>query len=159
MVDLLKLAALDADDLETISAHLQDATVTVGDMAYLPHERRFAMVVNRFDWLAANNARPEYRRRRSGLQIHRVLRAATHGFSPCDSDRVLNLLAITFTPGAAPSGTVTLVFSADAAIRLEVECIEAAVSDLGPVWSTEALPTHEEIACGASAVSHKARAG
>ena len=146
MVDLLKLAALDTDDLETISAHLQDATVSVGDMAYLPHERRFAMVVNRFDWLAADSARPEYRRRRSGLQIHRVLRAATHGFSPADGERVLNLLAITFAPGEAPSGTLTLVFSAGAAIRLEVECIEAAVSDLGPVWQARSVPTHEETA-------------
>jgi hypothetical protein len=144
MVDLLKLAALDADDLETISAHLQDATVTVGDMAFLPHERRFAMVVNRFDWLAANNARPEYRRRRSGVQFHRVLRAATHGFSPADHGRVLNLLAITFEESEAPSGVITLVFSADAAIRLEVECIEAAVSDLGPVWEAKSVPTHEE---------------
>lgn len=144
MVDLLKLAALDADDLETISAHLQDATVTVGDMAYLPHERRFAMVVNRFDWLTANNARPEYHRRRAGVQIHRVLRAATHGFLPGDSGRVLNLLAITFAPGEAPSGTLTLVFSAGAAIRLDVECIEAAVADLGPVWEAQSVPSHEE---------------
>lgn len=144
MVDLLKLAALDADDLETISAHLQDATVTVGDMAFLPHERRFAMVVNRFDWLAAGNARPEYRRRRSGVQFHRVLRAATHGFSPADHDRVLNLLAVTFSEGESPSGVITLVFSADAAIRLEVECIEAAIADLGPVWEAKSVPTHEE---------------
>jgi hypothetical protein len=144
MVDLLKLAALDADDLETISAHLQDATVTVGDMAYLPHEQRFALVANRFDWLAANDARPEYRRRRSGLQIHRVLRAATYGFSPADHDRVLNLLAITFSEGEAPSGTLTLVFSAGVAIRLDVECIEVALSDLGPVWQAQAVPSHEE---------------
>lgn len=144
MVDLLKLAALDADDLETISAHLQDATVTVGDMAFLPHERRFAMVVNRFDWLAAGNARPEVRRRRAGVQFHRVLRAATHGFSPSDHDRVLNLLAVTFSEGESPSGIITLVFSAGAAIRLEVECIEAAIADLGPVWEAKSVPTHEE---------------
>jgi hypothetical protein len=144
MVDLLKLAALDADDLETISAHLQDALVTVEDMVYLPHEQRFAMIVNRFDWLAANNARPEYRRRRAGLQIHRVLHAATHGFSRSDGGRVLNLLAITFTPKDPPSGIVTLVFSAGAAIRLDVECIETAVSDLGPVWETVSVPRHEE---------------
>ncbi|BBF93684.1 DUF2948 family protein [Blastochloris tepida] len=144
MVDLLKLAALDADDLETISAHLQDAVVTVGDMAYLPRERHFAMVVNRFDWLAAQGLRPEARRRRAGLQVHRVLRAATHGFSPADSGRVLNLLAITFAPAEPPAGTITLVFSAGAAVRLDVECIEVALSDLGPVWAAKRTPAHEE---------------
>ncbi len=46
----LKLIALDADDLKVISAHLQDAVLRVGDIAYLPRERRFAALGNRFDW-------------------------------------------------------------------------------------------------------------
>jgi hypothetical protein len=34
----LKLIALDAEDLSVISAHLQDAVLKVGDIAYLPSE-------------------------------------------------------------------------------------------------------------------------
>ena len=49
----LKLIALDADDLAVISAHLQDAVMKVGDLAFLPREKRFAAVANRFDWMDA----------------------------------------------------------------------------------------------------------
>ena len=52
-MDNLKLIALDAEDLKVISAHLQDAVLKVGDMAFVPRERRFAAVLNRFDWTTA----------------------------------------------------------------------------------------------------------
>ena len=45
----LKLIALDVDDLAVISAHLQDAVLQVGDIAYLPRDKRFAAIANRFD--------------------------------------------------------------------------------------------------------------
>ena len=50
----LKLIALDAEDLGVISAHLQDAVLRVGDMVYLPNEKRFVAMANRFDWAQAN---------------------------------------------------------------------------------------------------------
>jgi hypothetical protein len=34
------------------------------------------------------------------------------------------------------------VFSGGAAIRLEIECLEAELSDLGPVWSAGKCPDH-----------------
>ena len=49
----LKLIALDTEDLNVLSAHLQDAVLRVADMAYLPKERRFAVILNRFDWQKA----------------------------------------------------------------------------------------------------------
>ena len=78
----LKLIAFDADDLAVISAHLQDAVLKVGDIAYLPRERRFAAVGNRFDWADALRAatRPqEYARRRTALRFERVLGAQVQG--------------------------------------------------------------------------------
>jgi hypothetical protein len=46
----LKLRAEDRDDLAVISACLQDALVAVGDIAYVPEERSFVFVANRFRW-------------------------------------------------------------------------------------------------------------
>ena len=46
----LTIAAEDADDLEIISAQLQDAVARVKDLVYLPKSRRFAAVFNRFKW-------------------------------------------------------------------------------------------------------------
>lgn len=142
--DLLKLTALDADDLQVVSTHLQDAVLVIGDMRYLPAERRFAAVLNRFDWESADrNGGGGYGRRRTGLHFDRVLGVKQSNIRQTAADAVLSLLAIEFEPTEEPSGLVTLVFSGGGAIRLEVECIEAAMADLGPTWPTESRPTHD----------------
>ncbi|MEH3147775.1 MAG: DUF2948 family protein [Methylobacterium frigidaeris] len=139
-MELLKLAALDADDLAVISAHLQDALLRAGDLAYLPKERRFALVARRFDWSVPDGEAP--RRRLTGLHFERVLGVRARGIPRDQPDAVLSLLAVTFEPGEAPSGTATLVFAGGGAIRLDLECIEAAMRDLGPVWQAESRPHH-----------------
>jgi hypothetical protein len=55
---------------------------------------------------------------------------------------VLALRAIAFEPGEAPGGDVTLRFAEGGAIRLRVECIEAELRDLGPVWQARSKPQH-----------------
>ncbi len=140
-MDPLKLIALDSEDLDIISAHLQDAVLKVSDMAFLPREHRFALVANRFDWEGAVSGLR--RRRRTGLSFARVLSAKVSGFDPQAGETVLSLLAVTFQDGDAPSGVVELVFSGGAGLRLEVECLEAQLSDLGPAWEAVAVPAHE----------------
>jgi hypothetical protein len=137
--DPLKLLALDADDLSIISAHMQDSRARIADMVFLPAEHRFAMLIDRFDWIAAlggaDGAAVQPQRRRAGLHFERVQKARTRGFDLRERDKTLNLLAVEFAERDAPAGVVTLIFSGDAAIQLEVECLEAAVSDLGPADS------------------------
>ncbi len=139
----LKLIALDPEDLRVLSCHLQDAVIRVGDMAYLKNEMRFAAIANRFDWeQAAKVDDATYRRRRAGLRFERVTAAKLHGIELTQKDTVLELLALTFEPAEEPSGTLTLLFAGGAAIRLEVECIEAELRDLGAVWRTRRKPQH-----------------
>jgi hypothetical protein len=56
---------------------------------------------------------------------------------PRGEDTVLELLAIHFEPegGESPGGTMEFVFAGGGAIRLSVECVEAAMDDLGPMWA------------------------
>jgi len=136
----LKLVALDPEDLAVLSAHLQDAVAKVGDIAYLPKEKRFAMVLNRFDW-AGSERSPV--RKRAGIHFERVLAAKTRGIDLSARESIVNLLAVEFEEMQPPSGVVTLLFSGDAAIRLDVECLEAALSDLGPQWPARERPRHE----------------
>lgn len=144
----LKLIALDAEDLTVLSAHLQDAVVRVADMAFLKGEKRFAAVVSRFDWAHATKPGVKEKdrnvRRRAALRFERVLGAKLHGIDLSKQDRVLSLLAISFAPGTDPSGTITLSFSGGAAIRLEVECIEAELKDLGAAWTAKRRPEHSD---------------
>ena len=67
-MDRLKLIALDKEDVEIVSAHLQDAVVKTADIHWRPAEKRVVVAVNRFDWEAANGAAPQYRRRRAALK-------------------------------------------------------------------------------------------
>jgi hypothetical protein len=140
--DLLKLIALDAEDLAVVSAHLQDSLARVADMAFLPREKRFAMVLDRFDWTSLDAGQAE--RRRAGVHFDRVLNAQSRGFDLADRDAELNLLAVEFAEDDAPAGVITLFFDGDAAIQLQVECLEAAMSDLGPAWPADGPPRHGE---------------
>lgn len=138
----LKLLAVDAEDLAIFSAHLQDAEMKTGDVAFLPRERRFAFIADRFDWEGA--ARNEgNRRRRTAVHFDDVTGVRSKGVDIQSEGVTLNLLAIGFEEGEAPSGEVHLHFSGGGCIALKVECLEAAFKDLGPTWRCAQCPTHE----------------
>jgi hypothetical protein len=146
-MESLKLNALDEEDLAIISTQLQDAVLRVGDLLYQPPHHNFAMVLNRFDWgdaLTPERRKKTYTRVRTGLQFGHVLSVKKSKVMQTNMDAVIDLLAIEFTPTQAPSGIITLVFAGGGAIRLEVECIEARLNDLGLAWQTGNLPDHEE---------------
>lgn len=139
-MDLLKLVALDQEDLAVVSAHLQDAILRVGDIVYLPQERRFAIEARRFDWEAKSET-PQ--RRLACLHFEHVKGVRVRGIDQANKDAVLNLLAISFEEKDAPSGTATLIFAEGGAIQVDLECIEMQMKDLGPVWAAESRPAHE----------------
>ena len=107
----VKFIALDREDLEVVSAHLQDALVKVSDVVWRPKEQRLVVGLNRFDWLAADGTRPELRRCRSALRFERVTGCKCRNVDPAGKEAVLNLLAVEFTQEDAPAGVVTLIFS------------------------------------------------
>lgn len=139
-MELLKLVAFDQEDLAVLSAHLQDAVIRTGDLTFLADQHRFALVARRFEWEAPA---AEPRRRLCGMHFERVLRVRTRNIELDQTDAVLNLLAVTFEPGEAPSGLLTLVFAGDKAVQLDLECIEAQMKDLGPVWAAGDRPSHD----------------
>lgn len=141
----LKLIALDAEDLAIIAAHLQDAVLRIEDMTYLKAEQRFALVVNRFDWshaATAGETTDRFVRKRSGVRFEHVTAARVQGLDLTKKDQVLSLLTLTFAAIDEPQGAITLTFAGGGAVRLEVECIEAALSDLGAAWATQRKPQH-----------------
>jgi DUF2948 family protein len=139
----VKFIALDKDDLDVVSTHLQDALVKVADILWRPKEKRVIVALDRFDWPSAECcAKPELRRCRSALRFERVKCCKCRDVNPAGKDAVLNLLAVEFAESDSPSGVVTLIFSGGAMLRLEVECLEAELADLGPSWPAAAPPVH-----------------
>jgi len=147
-VDELKLVALDRDDIEVVSAHVQDALVRVADIFWQPREHRFVMALNRFDWMTAADAKgdssskADYRRCRTALRFERVLSCKCRNLNQSNKDARLNLLAVEFVGRDPPSGVVTMTFSGGGVIRLEVECLEAELADLGEIFTADACPNH-----------------
>jgi hypothetical protein len=139
----LKFVALDPDDLEVVSTHLQDALVKVSDVIWRPQEKRLIVALSRFDWCSAECcSNPELRRCRAALRFERVSACKCRNVDPAGKNAVLNLLAVEFSEQDPPGGVVTLTFSGGGKLRLEVECLEAELADLGPAWPATARPVH-----------------
>jgi Protein of unknown function (DUF2948) len=138
----LKFAALDEEDLAVISTHLQDATVRVADVLWRPQEKRLVIGLDRFDWLSAEGDKPAFRRCRTALRFERVSACKCKQVNPAGKDAVLNLLAVEFEPTDAPAGVVKFLFSGGGVVRIEVECLEAELADLGPTWAVDMRPAH-----------------
>lgn len=139
----LRLVALDEQDLQIISAHVQDAVTKVGDLQYNAAEKQLVIPINRYAWEKKRrlfSRRGE--RRRSVLHFNRVLGVRTSGIDRTKSDAVLSLLAIDFAVTEAPAGEMVLIFAGGAALALDVEVIEVQLTDLGGAWEAAARPRH-----------------
>ena len=150
-MSMLKLAALDAEDLQVVSSQIQDAVVRVGDIQWLKSENRLVIRMNRFAWEEALKQRrrifgpkPTYERHEAVLHFDRVVAVQGRNIRMNAGDAVLNMLSATFdASGGGPEGTISLIFAGDAELRVKVECIEAQLADTGAAWETENLPEHE----------------
>ena len=84
------LAALDGEDLQVISARLQDAVARLGDLVYLPKKRRFVALFNRFKW---ESGKRENLRVRAGLHFDGVLSVKSQNLKMGAPEAVISLLA------------------------------------------------------------------
>ena len=140
----LNLLARDAGDLAVISALVQDAVLTAGDMRYARSKRRFALLINRFRW--EDGAARGAERVRSLLVIDDVTVVQGQGVNRKDPDLVLSVLAIGFAPGEDGTGVVTLTFAGDGALALGVEALELSLKDVTRPYSAPSrlVPKHPD---------------
>lgn len=135
----LRLVAFDAEDLEPVSAALQDAVALLGDFEFSRRRKAFTIALNRFCW---ETGQRRDRRVRCGLQIGGVTAAKSQNIRQGARDAVVNLLAIGFEAGEDAAGTVTLTFSGGGELRLDVECLDVVMADLTAPWRAQGRPDH-----------------
>ncbi len=129
----LRLRALDADDLQVISALVQDAVFPITEMSWKRRHRRFAILLNRFRWEdapAAERHKRSFERAQAVLTIEDVQRVATQGLDLSDRDAVLSILSIGFEPGEDGTGRLVLTLAGDGAVAIDVECLEVTLRDV-----------------------------
>ena len=129
--DQLKLIALDADDLSVISAHVQDAHVQTSDIVWRQDEKRLVVGMNRLDWEQTLSGGTRPRRLIAALRFDRVLACKSRNIDLEQPQATLELVGIEFHPGEAPGGSALLLFNHGGALRLDVECLECELTDLG----------------------------
>jgi hypothetical protein len=151
----LRLRAEDAEDLAVISACLQDALVSVRDLAYDREARNFVLVANRFRWEGAPGEGPvegpgevagtPFERTLCGVVFDEIEGVAYRGFHRSEEDRILALLAIRPIFGQEirqTGGIIDLEFAAGATIRLTAAAISCRARDFGEPWPTRWQPGH-----------------
>lgn len=129
----LNLVARDAEDLQVISALVQDAVLTGADLTFQKSKRRFACLINRFRWedeAAAEATKRPYERVRAMLVIEDAGAVKSQGIDRGDPETVLSILSLAWEPGEDGTGAVTLVLAGDGAVRVEVEALEVTLHDV-----------------------------
>ena len=146
MTDGLRLCAKSDEDLQVLSALLQDAIIPGEDMVFERARNRFIMVANRFCWdlppekdVKSADGGSVYQRRLCGVQFLGVTRIRTMGIPADRKAALLNLLAM----AKLDDGTIELAFSGGAALRLEIDRLDIVAEDIGLAQPTIFHPTHK----------------
>lgn len=144
----LNLGALDAEDLQVISALVQDAVLPVTEIRWQAAQRRLGLLVNRVRWedvdAAKRSGRP-VERVQSVLMVDNVLGVSSQGVDRSDKDTVLQILAVSWEAGDDADGFVVLTLAGDGALRAEVEALEVGLRDVTRpyVAPSRKLPDHD----------------
>ncbi|MEM9032485.1 MAG: DUF2948 family protein [Pseudomonadota bacterium] len=138
----LRLRALDAEDLQVISAAVQDAVFPITEMRWERLRRRFGFLVNRFRW-EHGPGNPE--RVQSMLVIEDVRSVSTLGIDRSDPDTVLSLLSLSWEAGEDGTGRLLATLSGDGAVALDVEALEVTLTDVTRPYEAVSgrVPDHE----------------
>ena len=131
MTAKLKLIALDPDDLAVIAAHVQDARVQTSDIIWRQREKRLVVGMKRLDREQTLAGETAPRRLIAALRFDRVLSCKSRNIDLEAPQTALELLGIEFHPAEVPGGSAVLMFSQGGALRLDVECLECELADLG----------------------------
>jgi hypothetical protein len=135
---ILKLKAQDHEDIQVVSAVLQDAIVPLCDMAYQPEQNTFVLVAQRLRREAEGG---EGERICSALTIKGVTAAQVLGIDQADHKMMLDLLAIMLEPSRT---TLHLIFAGNGRVKLQVADWVAALEDFGEPWPAQCNPCHDE---------------
>ncbi len=129
----LRLIARDGEDLQVMSALVQDAVLPASEMRFARKDRRFALLLNRFRWEDAPGAqrrRRDFERVQSVMVIEDVTGVRSQGVPQADTETVLSLLSVTFVQGEDGTGEVMLTLAGDGVIAVAVETLEVLLKDV-----------------------------
>ena len=140
----LKLLATSDEDLRVIAAHLQDAIVSIKDIANLKKNRIFLIQLNRFMWEdVEKGVFRKNKRIRTFLKVDNVISVLSKNINIKDATSFLDFLTIESSLLPDKSYEIKLIFSGNSVIRIKVEVIDVSLDDQGAPWETKTQPKHD----------------
>lgn len=145
----LRLKAESDEDLEILAALCQDAVCKTKDIHWLPRARRLALILHRFRWEDAAEAKEQNRpfeRVQTALTLHDVVRLQVRGINQSEPEGVNSILTLAFEPVGDGVGRLRITCSEDAQIVADVECLSVTLGDLTQPWQavSSSAPEHPE---------------
>lgn len=135
--DLLKLWAKDAEDIQIISAILQDSIVPLCDMTYRPEEKTFILVAQRLYKETAKDTVCE--RICSAIDIRGAESVQTRNLDLAQTaGQMLELLMMQLE-----GNILTLLFAGDSRIRVQLSSWSLKLQDFGEPWPIACPPCHD----------------
>jgi hypothetical protein len=157
-----RVRAESLEDLEIISALLQDAIVPISEISFQRRDKRFVLMAQRFRWEkskrdgqedigpdALGDARPSidaeeepealesFERVTCALRFEHVTGVRVHGLDLADRSQVLELLSI-----HVAEDVIDLAFAGGKTIRLSIANLSCHAEDIGEAWPTTLRPNH-----------------
>ena len=142
----LKLIARTEQDINVVSAHLQDSIANISDIANLGKNKIFLMQLNRFMWEDVEKGIFRKNKRiRTILKFENVLKVHAKNINQSKKDKFLDFLAIETIKMPDNNYEMKIVFAGDSVIKIISEVIEVTLDDQGSAWETKNMPKHKEI--------------
>ena len=139
----LKLLATSDEDLRVIAAHLQDAIVSVQDIANLKKNRIFLIQLNRFMWEdVEKGVFRKNKRIRTVLKFDNVISVLSKNINIKNNKNFLDFLTIESNLLPDKSYEIKLIFSGDSVIKINAEVIDVTLDDQGSPWESKNQPKH-----------------
>ena len=140
----LKLLATSDEDLRVIAAHLQDAIVSVQDIANLKKNKIFLIQLNRFMWEdVEKGVFRKNKRIRTVLKFDNVISVLSKNINIKDNKSFLDFLTIESNLLPDKSYEIKLIFSGDSVLKIKAEVIDVTLDDQGSPWETKTQPKHD----------------
>ena len=144
----LNLAAQNEEDLVVFAALCQDSIIKIANIKWAKKSKRFYILLTRLCWelnYLEKKKEAFLKRVNSILIFDNVLSVKSKGIRQSKSNMVTSLLTFEYNFLCFEKQSIDLIFSGDAQITLNIECIDSFLKDVSkPFESTSSqLPDHQ----------------
>ena len=140
----LRLYGKNSDDLNIISAYLQDSIVRIKDIIFLKENKIFLMMVKRFMWEDVEKGvfrKPK--RIMSVIKFSNIFEVSAKNINQQNRNKILELLTIKAPNSTDGLNKIKMIFSGESIITLISEDINVILDDQGIPWKAKSIPKHK----------------